>query len=228
MSKLPDIKVHYIGDSENSRFLTLHRVKLSLEYPDGTMSEDFVHDIVTREKPDAVVIVPFDMSEVTGGGQIKVWLRSCIRPAISHRYPFPNSFGSGWELPAGLIDPGERPEEAAVRELREEVGFEVDELFELGTPVFGCVGLSAERLFFYGVNVTGMDRLVPSEDGSPLERFGECALFSLDEAICVGDLKTSFGTLLIKEFFAPFNKIREFNSLLEEVFSEHKKPIEES
>ena len=228
MNKLPDITAHYIEDCDSSKFLTLHRVKLRLEYPDGTMSEEFVHDIVTREKPDAVVIVPFDMSEVSGGGQIKVWLRSCIRPAISHRYPFPNTFGNGWELPAGLIDPGERPEEAAVRELREEVGFEADELFELGKPVLGCVGLSAERLFFYGVNVTGMDRLVPSEDGSPLERFGECALFSLEEARLAGDLKTSFGALLIKEFFAPFDKIREFNSLLNQVFSENKKPIEES
>ncbi|MEO8511001.1 MAG: NUDIX domain-containing protein [Chloroflexota bacterium] len=41
--------------------------------------------------------------------------------------------GSGdWDLPAGYLDPGESPEEAAMRETREEAGFEVELLRLIG------------------------------------------------------------------------------------------------
>ncbi|MFE6971016.1 NUDIX hydrolase [Isoptericola sp. NPDC057653] len=33
--------------------------------------------------------------------------------------------GSGWTMPGGGIDPGEHPEDAVVRELREETGYDV-------------------------------------------------------------------------------------------------------
>ena len=51
---------------------------------------------------------------------------------------------SGWTLPGGGIDPGEHPEQAAVREVREETGYDVavDELLGIDSVVF----LEADRM----------------------------------------------------------------------------------
>jgi 8-oxo-dGTP pyrophosphatase MutT (NUDIX family) len=168
-------------------------MRLKLQYPNGTFSEDFIHDVVTRENLDAVVICAYDMTGFEQGQEPKIWLRSCVRPSVSTRAPFPNSLGSGWELPAGLIDDGETPEQAAVRELYEEVGFKVDSADECGRPVWGSVGISPELLYYYSVNVTGLERHTPTEDGSPTERHGECVLVPMSAALEVGDMKTDVG-----------------------------------
>lgn len=195
--KPPQILVNHLADGHpgfSPSFLHLRHMKLRLTYPDGTTSEDFFHDVVLRPKgADAVVICAYDRSN----DQIRVWLRSCVRPAVSSRYPFPNSEGCGWELPAGLIDTGETPLESGIRELYEEVGFKVQELQQLGRPVWGSVGLAPECLHFYSVDVTGLNRDPPAEDGSPLERHGVCSLMSIREALhsgaSTGDMKTDLG-----------------------------------
>ncbi|GAA3852418.1 hypothetical protein GCM10022243_17600 [Saccharothrix violaceirubra] len=48
-----------------------------------------------------------------------------------------------WELPGGGLDPGESAEQAAVRELREETGIEVDELGP-------CVWIRESRFHYRG------------------------------------------------------------------------------
>ncbi len=45
-----------------------------------------------------------------------------------------------WELPGGGIDPGETPQQAAVRELREESGYEVADLIFAGRARFALEG----------------------------------------------------------------------------------------
>ena len=48
-------------------------------------------------------------------------------------------------LPAGLIDPGETPEEAARRELKEETGLDIAEIIRVLPPAYSAVGLSNEQ-----------------------------------------------------------------------------------
>ncbi|SQD99954.1 MULTISPECIES: NUDIX domain-containing protein [unclassified Parafrankia] len=47
-----------------------------------------------------------------------------------------------WELPGGTIEPGETPRQAAVRELREESGYEAEALVFAGLAHFGLAAPS--------------------------------------------------------------------------------------
>lgn len=80
--------------------LTLNRV----EKPDGSVVE---HEVVRG--PSAAAMVAVDDDHRT----LMIW---------RHRF-MPDTWG--WEIPGGAVDEGERSEVAAVRECREETGWEV-------------------------------------------------------------------------------------------------------
>ena len=63
--------------------------------------------------------------------------------------------GPGWilELPAGILEAGEEPEEATRREVEEEIGYSIDKLTHIAT-VYASPGGSSERLHIYYVPVS--------------------------------------------------------------------------
>lgn len=90
-----------------------------------------------------------------------------------YRYPIDEQV---WELPAGRLDPGERPSDAARRELEEETGLSPAQLAPLLT-YFTSPGFCDEVMHLFRATAL---RPVPARP-DPDERI-EVALFSRDEA----------------------------------------------
>lgn len=92
--------------------------------------EIYEHHVI--DAPDASGVVVHDADR----GVLLMW-----------RHRFINDVW-GWEVPAGMIDPGESPEHAARREVAEEVGWETGPLRHLLT--FNPInGLSSQRFHLY-------------------------------------------------------------------------------
>jgi ADP-ribose pyrophosphatase len=193
--RLPNIRLEVVEDlspKAQAGFLRLVRRRYRAHYPDGSASEPFEYDEVDRRAIDAVVIAAHYRDRT---GQAYVYLRSALRPPLATRdkarSPLSDEADHGllWELPAGLIEPGEQTPEGvratAQRELAEELGFDVDPgaLRPLGPSMFPAPGFIAERHFFFEVEVDPNLRRAPDLDGSPLERFGEVVHVTLDEAL---------------------------------------------
>lgn len=69
------------------------------------------------------------------------------------------------EICAGLIDPGENPIEAAFRELREETGYEkedIEDFRELPQGLYVSPGYTTENLYFYSGKLKS-DLIKPKE-----------------------------------------------------------------
>jgi ADP-ribose pyrophosphatase len=97
-----------------------------------------------------------------------------------------------WEVPAGLVEPGETPAEAAARELAEEVGL-TGEL----TPLTSCYvspGFTDERAHLFRAEGTSPLRL-QGDDDEDLEPEWRDALEAW-RAVAAGDEVTSATTLL--------------------------------
>ena len=137
---------------------------------------------MTRAALDAVVLA----AHFVRAGVRHVYLRSALRPPLALRPIEPKHEGGLWELPAGLIEPGEEPAVAAVRELHEELGFRVNReaLVELGGFTFPAPGFIAEHHVFFHVEVdpVALDR-PPAEDGSALERGASIVALPVHDAL---------------------------------------------
>lgn len=216
MIKPPQIKIETLTqETVKSGFLGIDRRKVKFTYPDDSTAE-MVVDAVIKNCNDAVAI----MAHYLKDGERYVYLRSCVRPPLAFRdfekdsgRPELGSPGNLWEMPAGLIDKEEfgldGPVMAAKRELHEEIGIDapLSAFKQLGPRSFSSVGMTAERIFYFEVEVNPITIGAPLEDGSPLEAYGETLSISLDELLLalnndlILDAKTQMGIMRLSEKF---------------------------
>ncbi len=159
-------------------FLTLRRVEL-VAIQESARSKPFTYDLVDRRALDACVMAAHHVRD----GRVWVWLRSSVRPPVGLRAD--RSSTVLWELPAGLIEPGESPRAAAARELAEELGFDRPEgaFFELGPTGFPAPACIGEVHHFFRVEVDPTAQREPEGDGSPVESGARVMAVPLDDAL---------------------------------------------
>lgn len=80
-----------------------------------------------------------------------------------------------WEIPGGMVEENETPEEAAIRELEEESGFLVKSIQFLGT-CYPSIGSTTEIQYLYAAECEGKCR----QKLDSLERI-KCSLVNLNE-----------------------------------------------
>lgn len=152
-------------------------VDLSLEtaaLPDGRETE---LEIVRH--PGGVVIVAVDEHK-----------QVCVLRQFRHA-----AGGWIWELPAGLLEAGEEPEQSARRELKEEAGATAASWLSLGSA-FSSPGFCDERLYLYLARELQLGATA-HEENEFIEvhwlPFDQAVQMAIDDQIC--DAKSIIGLL---------------------------------
>lgn len=116
------------------------------------------------------------------------------RVLLVRQYRLP-ALQSLWELPAGRVDPGETPLQAARRELAEETGLRARKMKKLA-EMWASPGFLAERMTIYLATELTQGESEPMEDERLEPRwFGVRELDKMIEAGKITDAKTVIGFL---------------------------------
>jgi ADP-ribose pyrophosphatase len=197
-----DVVLDRTVQTDKRGFLKVRSVDLVAKREDGTRSRSFPYDVLDRSAIDAAVMVAHHVVE----DRVYVFLRSAVRPPLALR-PRDAVSPNIWELPAGLIEPNERPAAAAAREVEEELGFAVKEadMIPLGPPAYPAPGFIGELHYYFHVRVDPKTRGTPGGDGSPLEEGARIESIARDDALeaCrrgeVPDAKTELALRRLRE-----------------------------
>ena len=131
------MEFEYIEKKEQGKFI--NRYDVHYKMMDGN---EKVYEMISRNpdlknfedlqngKEDAVAII---MHDETGE---KILINREFRMATGRWV---------YNFPAGLIDPGETPEQAARRELKEETGLDILKINQWWGPCYSAIGFSNER-----------------------------------------------------------------------------------
>ena len=118
-----------------------------------------------------------------------------------YRYPVQSEM---IELPAGKLDEGEDPEDCALRELEEEIGYRPNKLTFL-THIHPAIGFASEKMWIYLA-----EDLEKTESKLDEDEFIELIPTSLDDAVemvwsgKITDVKTIIGLLWVRQSYRHF------------------------
>lgn len=117
-------------------YFKVDKALVSHDKGDGT-TETYSRYKLTRPDAVAVLIVNRDTEKITLVKQF--------------RYPIADKEPNGvLEIVAGKMDEGETPEQTAIREVMEEVGYEINlECLSLPTIAYASPGYSSEKIYTY-------------------------------------------------------------------------------
>jgi ADP-ribose pyrophosphatase len=155
-----------------------------VQFPD-----DSVGELEMLRHPGAAAVVPF--LDPYGGADPRVVLIRQFRHAAD---------GYIWEVPAGRLDAGERPETCAERELEEETGMRARRLERL-TTIYTTPGFTDERIHLFLA-----DGLEPGAEHREADEFMELHTLRWSEVMGlvergeISDGKTLVSLLFVQSF----------------------------
>ena len=147
-------------DRVYSGFFAVDNAHVRYELPSGEMSSVQPRLCVERGDSASVLLLDTDTQQL-------ILVRQFRYPCVAHGNPWP------LEIAAGKVDPGETPEEAAIREVHEELGYQVKSLTKIGQFYSSPGGMSELNHIFFAA-VTTADKIGEEggleEEGVYLER----------------------------------------------------------
>ena len=175
-----DVKYH--------NFITVSECKIAYTHSDGDRRE---MERVIHDHGHAVAVLPVDRER-----RVALMVRQLRAGAVANNEPDPMLL----EPAAGLIDEGETPQQAVLREAHEELGFNIKDLMHVST-LYTSPGAVTEKVHTYLASYSLTDRvhegggLVHEDEDIIVE---EIALDELGEAALQGKFRHVIAMILIQ------------------------------
>lgn len=191
-------------------FLKLRRLRIRNVYADGTRSDPYACDVMSRKDVDAVTVVLY---EIDGARRVRVLLKEGLRPVVflrsQKRLARPDA--KPWlfvaEIAAGILESQDDGaggiERRAADEAEEECGVPVAaaDVERLGGAMFPSPGVTDEYVHFRAARVPVDAAQGGAGDGSKMEEGQRVRVLDLADAIArcrrgeIPDMKTEIGLL---------------------------------